>query len=47
MSYKRTTEQIYREIINKVTEKLKEIYISEIEGSAEEIITLIKKVINN
>ena len=47
MSNRRTTEQLYRKIMNQVKERLKEIYTSEIESSAEEIITLINQVIKN
>lgn len=43
MSYKGSTETFYREIINKVTEKMKDEYNNE--GIGEDTLILMKKVI--
>ena len=43
MSYKGSTETFYREIINKVTEKMKDEYNNE--GIGEDTLVLMKKVI--
>ncbi len=42
MTHKKNTEQIYREIMNKVIEKIKDEFISE--GISDDTINLLKRV---